>query len=388
MTIRPQAPRRRSAWLEIDLAAIRHNVDVIRALVAPAGIAAVVKANAYGHGVDQVGPALADQVDALCVATLDEALALRSAVPGRIILLYPIPPLAVPEAIAAGLELTLMAGADLRALQEAAPAGRPPTPLHLCIESGMHRGGFELDELTRIARTVAVDPRFEIVSLWSHLATPEDPASSLAQVQRFEQATDTLRKVGLTVPVRHLAASGGIFTHDAPALDLVRPGLATYGVLAEHLPVAADAAGAATELRPAMSLKARAVTFSDVSEGGTVGYGDTWRAQRPSRIAILPIGYGDGYLRGAQPGAEVLVRGSRQSLAGIISMDAVAVDVTDLPGLDQGDEFVLMGRQGGDIISAGQLARWRNTIPWEVLSSMAPRLDRVYYREAGAAPQG
>jgi alanine racemase len=123
-----------------------------------------------------------------------------------------------------------------------------------------------------------------------------------------------------------------------------------------------------------------------VPTGETVGYGGTWRAERPSRVAILPLGYADGYLRGSQPGAEALVRGRRVPLAGVVSMDSLAVDVTDVPGLGPADEFVLLGRQGDELIGAGDLARRRNTIAWEVLSSMALRLDRVYHRAAGMVP--
>ena len=160
---------------------------------------------------------------------------------------------------------------------------------------------------------------------------------------------------------------------------MVRPGLAVYGVLDEDLPLTDEGAAAAARLRPAMSLKARPVAFSDVPVGDRVGYGGRWQAQRPSRVAILPIGYADGYLRGTQPGARALVRGVPVPLVGVISMDAVAVDVTDVPGVDLGEEFVLLGRQGPEAITAGDLARARNTIAWEVLSSMAGRLDRVYY---------
>ena len=226
-------------------------------------------------------------------------------------------------------------------------------------------------------------PSLELAGLWSHLHSPEDPPTSDRQLLRFEVATTALREAHIPVPPRHIAASGGIFTGDEPALDLVRPGVAIHGVLDEGLPIAPDAAEAARRLRPAMAVKARAIAFSDVPVGGTVGYGGTWRAERPTRIAVLPVGYGDGYLRGAQPGAEVLVRGRRLPMVGRVSMDAVTIDVTDVPGLDRDDEFVLLGSQDGETISAGELARRRNTITWEVLTSMAQRLARVYHRSAG-----
>jgi alanine racemase len=387
MTAPIVAARRRSAWLEIDLAAIRHNVEVIERLVAPAAVAPVIKADAYGHGVAQVGPALAHHADALCVATLDEALALRARVPGRVLLLYPVPQVAAGDAVDAGIELTVMSSQDLRAVQAASRPGTAPLPIHVCVETGMSRGGVPAHEVGSVAADISADAGLVLAGLWSHLASPEDARSSGAQVRRFEAAGAALRSAGLALPARHIAASGGIFARDAAWFDLVRPGLAIYGLLDDDLPIAASASASAAQLRPAMSLKARAVAFSDVPEGGTVGYGDRWRAQRPSRIATLPVGYGDGYLRGTQPGAEVLVGGLRRPLVGVISMDAVAVDVTDSPGLDHGDEFVLLGGQGSERITAGELARRRNTIVWEVLSSMAQRVDRVYYPEAGSAHQ-
>jgi alanine racemase len=380
-------PRNRGAWLEIDLDAMRHNIEVIRSVVGPAAVAPVVKADAYGHGVEAVGPALAPHVEALCVATLDEAIALRARVHGRILLLYPAPASAAAEAVAADVELAVMSAADLEAIRSAAPAGGPPVKVHLGVETGMGRGGLLPEAVPAVAATAVADPRIELAGLWSHLHSPEDPPSSDAQVLRFEVAVTALHEAGIPIPPRHIAASGGIFTHDEPSLDLVRPGIAVYGVLDADLPIAPDAVEAAGRLRPAMALKARPAAFSDVPAGGTVGYGGTWRAERPSRIAVLPVGYGDGYLRGSQPGAMALVRGRRAAIVGRVSMDAVAVDVTDLPGLDYLEEFVLMGRQGAEWISAGELARRRNTIAWEVLTGMAQRLDRVYYPLAGTPPR-
>jgi len=376
---------RRGAWLEIDLAALRHNVGVIRTVVGSAAVAPVVKANAYGHGIDRVGPALAPVSDALCVATLDEAAALRPLVEGRILLLYPVPAEAAVDAVMAGVELVVMSATDLAAIRAALRPGSAPVRVHLGIDTGMGRGGLRPEEVPTVAADAVADPGIELTGLWTHLHSPEDPPSSDAQILRFEAAVAALHEAGIPVPPRHIAASGGIFTHDEPSLDLVRPGLAVYGLLDAGLPIAPDAIEAAAALRPAMSLKARAIAFSDVPIGGTVGYGGTWRAQRESRIAVLPVGYGDGFLRGAQPRSSVLVRGRRVPLVGRVSMDAVTADVTDVPGLDHGDEFVLLGRQGSEVISAGDLARLRNTIAWEVFTSMAQRLDRVYHPQAGTA---
>jgi alanine racemase len=373
----------RGAWLEIDLDAIRHNIGLIRSLVGDAAVAQVVKAEAYGHGMIPVSQAIEPVVDALCVATLDEAVALRPHVSKRIILLYPVPHAAVAEALELEVELPVMSATDLETIGQAVPHERAPVPVHLAVDTGMGRGGLQPEDVLAVATAAQAHPRLELAGLWTHLHSPEDAAATEAQLQRFESVTRALRAARLPVPPRHASSSGGIFTAGYATLDVVRPGLASYGVLDESLPLAPQAVDAARRLRPAMSLKARPIAFSTVLEGGTVGYGGTWRAQRPSRIAVLPVGYGDGYLRGSQPGAEVLVRGRRVPLVGRVSMDAVTVDVTDLPGLDHSDEFVLLGSQGDETITAGELARRRNTIAWEVLSSMAQRLARVYHPSAG-----
>jgi alanine racemase len=379
---------RRAAWLEIDLDAIRHNIELIRSVVGQSAVAPVVKADAYGHGMAAVAQAIAPISDVLCVATLDEAMQLRPLVECPILLLYPVPADAAGEAAALGLELPVMSARDLQAIRTAARGAASPVRVHIGVETGMGRGGLPPEEVAALAAEAQADPDIELAGLWSHLHSPEDPPTSRMQLLRFEVATTALREARIPVPARHIAASGGIFAGDLPPLDLVRPGLAIYGALDAGLPIAPGAAEAARQLRPAMSLHARAVAFSHVPEGGTVGYGATWRAERPSRIAVLPVGYGDGYPRGAQPGASVLVRGRRVSLVGQVSMDAVTADVTDLPGLDHADEFVLMGTQGGESISAGELARRRNTIAWEVLAAMAQRLARVYHRQAGTAGAG
>jgi len=387
MSIRTSRPRR-GAWLEIDLDALYGNVAVIRRLVgSQAAVAAVVKADAYGHGLAVVGPALAGACDVLCVATLDEALALRGVgVGARIVLLYPVPLDGVGEAVRAGLEMTIMSDGDLRNLRSTRLPDDQPALLQLAVETGMSRGGLALDTAVAVAAEVQAHPRFELRGIWSHLASAADSEVSARQAQRFERAIDALRHEDLAVPPRHLAATDGIFAGTAAPLEMVRPGLAIYGVLEASLPLAEHAREAAGALVPAMTLKARAVAFSDVPSGGSVGYGGRWQASRPSRVAILPLGYGDGYARATQPGAAALLRGERVPLLGMVSMDALAVDVTGLADVGYEEEFVLLGHQGQQSIKVRELARWRNTIAWETLSGMAGRLDRVYNRSAGSAP--
>jgi alanine racemase len=385
----PALPR--LAWLEIDQAALAGNVRVIRDLVGPrVSVAAVVKADGYGHGLHVAARSfLAGGADLLCTATLDEALALRAAGIGSpIVVLFRIPESEVGGAVEAHLELV---AADEDGLRDTLAAWRPVAAsrpdlvlrLHVEVETGLGRAGLPLEALPQAVRDIGGAPGASIAGLWSHLARADDRDFSALQSDRLDRAAGVLRAEGVPVPPRHLAATGGLFAATAPALELVRPGLALYGEVPDDLPVAPSAAGAASRLRPALALKARALRVTELDAGTPVGYGGRWLAGRPSRVATLPVGYGDGWTRLAWQGASALVRGRRVPLVGTVAMDAVAADVTDVPGVGPADEFVLLGAQAGDRITAGELARLRTTISWEVLTSMAYRLPRVYHAETG-----
>ena len=380
-------PLPRLAWLEIDTGALTENFRAVRGLVPPStGVAAVVKSDGYGHGIEVTARTFAAAgADLLCVATLDEGVLLRAAgVEGRICVLFAVPPPQVAEAAEARLEL--VAG-DADALQETLSFWRSRRAagelvLHLEIETGLERAGVDPSQAAACARSIVETPAVRLAGIWSHLASSHDPATSGHQVERFEAAVAGLERAGLRVPPRHLAATGGLFAA-RPAYDLVRPGLALYGELPDRFPVAPPAAAAAAALRPAMALKARPLRLEEVPAGTAVGYGGLWRAERPSVVATLPVGYGDGWSRSYSPRASALVRGRRVPLVGSVAMDAIVADVTDVPGVSTADEFVLLGSQGDERITAGELARLRNTISWEVLSSMAWRLTRVYHAPAG-----
>ena len=386
----PALPR--LAWLEIDTLALAHNLHVVRGLVGPATrVAAVVKADGYGHGLEVAARTFAAAgADLLCVATLDEAMSLRrGGVGAPILVLYPVPRGAAAAAAQAELQVVVTEAADAAALTEARlPEGRL-LRVHLEIETGLQRGGIAPEAAASVAAKLALAPGIELAGLWSHLASSHDPEFSARQRRRLEEAADFLTAAGLDLPTLHLDATGGLFYGTGASLELVRPGLGLYGelpVVPGRRAFGQTGAAAAAELRPAMTLKARALRIVDVAAGSPVGYGGLWTAPRPSRVATLPVGYGDGYIRGYQPGAEALVRGRRVPLVGSIAMDAVEVDVTAIPGVDSSDEFVLLGAQGRDRITATELARRRNTIAWEVLAGMAWRLTRVY--DASAGPSG
>jgi alanine racemase len=386
-------PLRRTAWIEIDTAALAANLAVLRRM-AGAGIAVfpVVKADAYGHGMVPVARTLAAAgADGLCVATLDEAIVLRdNGIAGTVLCMYPVPPSGVVDAATRGIGLAGGSAAALHELLAVAVAGDVAERLsiELEIETGLGRGGVPPEGAVDAARAIlAAGAR--LGGVWSHLQEAEVADLTAAQIARFDEALAALAAAGIAVPRRHLAASAGILLGTVPRYDAVRPGLATYGIVPDELAAAGigldDLLPEARELRPILSLKARPVRVTELPAGHGVSYGPTWRAPQPSRIATLPLGYGDGWPRSLSNRAEVLVRGVRVPVVGNVAMDATMIDVSGVPGrpVDVDDEVVLIGRQGGAAIAAAEVARWRTTNSWEVVTAMSARLARVYDAPAG-----
>lgn len=379
----------RTAWLEIDVDALAANLAAIRAAV-PAGvrIEPVVKADAYGHGAGPVALALeAAGADGLCVATLDEALALRDervAIP--ILVLYPVPPALAHRAADAGVATTAGHAALLDRLVEAAEgwSGGRTLAVHLEVETGLGRGGVPIAEVADAARRITLVDGLRLAGIWTHLQDPGAATLTGRQVRVFGDALERLAAAGVRVPARHVAASGALVLGNAPAHDAVRPGLAIYGIVPDDIGPVESALGAL--LRPVLSLHARAVRVADLPAGHGVSYGPTFTTTRPSRIATLPVGYGDGWPRSLSNRAQALVRGVRVPLVGNVAMDAVMADVTTVPGppVDEDDEFVLLGRQDDDRIDVRTVARARATNAWEVVTGMSARLPRVYHAAAGA----
>jgi alanine racemase len=393
---RPLPPLPRSAWIEVDLDAIVANARSIEASL-PAGtrLNAVVKGDAYGHGAVAVARALvAAGIGHLGVATFDEAVELRqAAISVPILVLYPIPPELAGEAmrhclsLAAGdmvlLDRTLGVLAGLSAA-EVRPGAR--LPIHLEVETGLGRGGILPEDVPAAVAAIESSARARLEGMWSHLANAGDRERTAAQAARIGVAAGLLEATGMAVPDRHLAASGGVLAASAPAYDFVRIGLSLYGLIPDGLAADERFEAVAAGLRPAMALRARPVRVADLPTGTGVSYGPTFTTSRPSRIATLPLGYADGLPRSLSNRARVLVRGRRVPAVGTVAMDAVMVDVTDVPGapVSVDDEFTLIGTQGGETIAATEVAQWGNTISYEIVTAMSGRLPRVYYAAAKA----
>ena len=386
-------PLPKTAWLEIDLDAVVGNVRLLQGLLSPGTrVEPVVKADGYGHGAVAVARALvADGITGLCVATFDEALELRQAgIRVPILILFPIPAELAPDALRHCLSITvgdrLLLERTLAALENVPAEANGRLPIHLEVETGLGRGGVLPNDVASTAHSIEACSRARLAGLWSHLQAAGNSATTSAQDARFELAAGLLGDAGIALPTLHLVGSGGLLSPTAGPYDVARIGIAAYGIVPDGLTPAPVHATAAAALRPAMSLRARPVRVVWLEEGSGVSYGPTFKTSRRSLIATLPLGYADGYPRSLSNKAQVLVRGMRVPQVGIVAMDAVMVDVTDVPGpaVTIDDEFTLIGEQGRERISALEVARWGNTISYEVLAGMSGRLPRVYYAAAEA----
>ena len=368
----------RPAWAEVDLDAVRHNATVLAELSAPAALCAVVKADGYGHGAVPVAQAaLAGGAAWLGVAVVEEGAALRQAgIDAPILLLGEPPAEAMAEAVAHRLTLTLYTSQGVQAAARAVPPGRAAAPVHLKVDTGMHRVGARPDAVPGLARAVQAARSLHLEGLWTHLAVAEDPVQepyTVQQLRRFEEVRDRLAGIGISPPLLHAANSAGTMAHPASRYDLVRCGIALYG----YAP-GPGLVGTA-DLRPALSLKARVSMVKEVAQGEGVSYGLRYRAPYDCVVATVPLGYADGVPRRLSAvGGQVLVRGARRPIAGTVTMDQLMVDCGPGSPVSPGDEVVLIGRQGQEEITAQEWADLLETISYEIVCGVGPRVPRVY----------
>jgi alanine racemase len=368
------------AWIEIDHAALVENLGVVRRLAgADKQVIGVVKANAYGHGaIEASRTLLAHGVERLAVATVGEGLALRAAgIEAPVLVLWGLGEPDAALAVEADLEPIATSLASVTLIERAAATAGRRASVHLKVDSGLGRQGSEPSEAVAIALAVARSRHLRLVGTFSHLAVPgEDAAYSDVQILRFAQVLDAMRSAGVDPGLVHLAASGGILAGLGSFADAVRPGLMLYGMLPGW------AAGDDIEVRPVLSLRALPLRLFDLPAGAGVGYGLRYRAQRSARIATLGIGYGDGWPRIHTNNGAVLVHGIPAPVVGAVSMDGITVDFSEIDDVTYGDEFVLIGEQGGARISAEDVAAERRTINYEVTTALRERLPRIHLRGA------
>ncbi len=372
---------------DIDLGAIRHNVSLLRRIASPAALCAVVKADGYGHGATEAAiAALEGGATSLAVALVEEGIALREAeITAR-----------DPRALASRLSTRWRSRVAHNlepavytkdGVQEALRAvlrapGTPVWPLHLKVDTGMHRVGCAPDDALWLAQAIHRRPELVLGSVWTHGAVEDDVDDPFTaeQLRRFEEVVRRIGAESVPVPFAHVANSAGTIAHPDTRMDLVRCGIAIYG-LAPSAAVASLVP--APGLRPAMRLSSAVSLVKVVDAGERISYGLRHRFDRATVIATVPIGYADGIPRSlGLAGGEVLIRGRRRAIVGVVTMDQLMVACDD--DVQIGDEVVLIGEQGEERISADDVAGWANTISYEIVCGISARVPRRYSGSASA----
>jgi alanine racemase len=362
-----------NAWATVDLDAITANVERLAALVAPAEVCAVVKADGYGHGAVPVARAAARAgATWLAVAHVGEGEALRAGgIDLPVLVLSEAEPTQLDRLAAAHLSATVFSSEGIEAAAQAASAAKP-IPVHLKVDTGMHRVGAHLRDAVPLAEQIVAAPGLELEAVWTHLAVADEPDNDFTatQIARYEQVLHDLAAVGLSPRLRHAANSAGAIAHPGARYDLVRCGIAIYGI-----PPSPALAGA-IPLEPAMSLSARVTQVKRVPAGDALSYGLQHRFDHDAKVATVAIGYADGVRRDLhRRGGVVLLSGRRCPIVGTVTMDQIMVDCGDVD-VEVGDEAVLIGRQGDESVTAAEVAAALDTIGYEIVCGVGPRVER------------
>jgi alanine racemase len=364
----------RPSWVEIDLKSVAHNVRLLSEIAAPAGLCAVVKADGYGHGdVPVAEAALEAGAPMLAVALVEEAIRLREAgIDAPILLLSEPPTRSAPEIVNWSLIPTVYSSEFIGALSEAVDQ---PLGVHLKVDTGMHRVGAAIAEIKDRVAAVVADQNLTLEGIWTHFAVAEEDAVfTRKQLEMFRGVVDMLEDVGVEVPLRHAANTAATVLYPEARLDLVRVGIGIYG----QRPTPGMVPD--LDLRPAMRVVSHVSMVRRYPAGTRPSYGRRKGLPSDALVATVPVGYADGLPRalGAH-GGEVLIRGKRHPLAGTVTMDQIVVDVGDDP-VEVGDEVVLLGGQGDESVTADEWAEHLDTISYEVVCQIGPRLPRRYVR--------
>jgi alanine racemase len=368
-----------AAWSEIDIGALKRNVGRTRSLVGEeVKVLLTIKADAYGHGARHVGrAAIASGIDMLGVATLHEGIELRGAgIRVPILILSPSLVNEIDEILEWDLTPTV---SDMRFAQALAFSGSRMTggvKVHVEVDTGMTRGGVNEDKAVEIVSALSRLPGLTVEGLYTHLpSTYEEEADFTAgQIKAFQGIVDALSAAGIEIPLLHTANSAAITQYPGSYFNMVRPGGIIYGMFPRK-----EMNGMGLE--PVMSFKSRVVNVKHVGKGKTVSYGRTHRLDRNSRVAAVAAGYGHGLTRSLSNNGDLLVRGTRAPIVGMVTMDVTLLDVTDIPDVSVGDEVVIFGRQGKGEITVYEVAERCGTIAYEVTCGIGKRVPRVYVED-------
>jgi alanine racemase len=370
----PEQARLRPTYAIVSLKHLRANLDAIKRHVGPARVMPMLKANAYGHGLDAVARCLAPQADAFGVALVEEGIALRRlGIDKPILVTGGTWTRQIPLFLEHRLTLTVPSLARLADVEQAAAAAGATARVHLKIDTGMERIGVHHYNAEGLLERAARSAHVEVEGIYTHLANAdaEDLAHARLQIERFQEVLRYYERRSLAMPLRHVANSAAILRMPSAHFDLVRPGILLYGVY-PYL-----GAPSTVVVRPALSWRSRVVYFKVVEPGNPVSYGSTWQSDHRVRLVTVPVGYGDGYFRSMSNRASVLLRGHRYPQVGRICMDQIMVNIEWGTGYN-GDEVVLIGEQGDVRVTVEELAEWAGTIPYEILTAINGRVPRLY----------
>lgn len=368
-------------WVEISRSALISNICQVRKLVKPTKVMAVVKSNAYGHGLVEVAKTICKHADWFVVDSIAEALQLRSSgIKNKILIIGYIDPSDISLCAKYHFSFVMYDRKMLRLIQKDKKAKKGSYKIHLKIETGTTRQGLNGDELIAFAKEAISISSIDIEGAYTHYANIEDtidPAYAMSQLAAFEEELIDLKKVGISPSVVHTAASAAAVLYKETRFDAIRLGIVLYGHWpSREVQVVSKQKKTPLEIKPVLKWKTRIAQVKHVKKGTPVSYGLTERVHRDSKIGVLPVGYWDGYDRGLSSIGHVLVRGHLCKIIGRICMNMMMIDITDVPGASAHDEVVLIGAQKNQIISAEDVAEKIGTIHYELLTCINPRITR------------
>lgn len=365
----------RATWAEINLGAIAHNLQEIKKKVAPAEIMAVIKADAYGHGLKEVARvALENNARYLGVSTVEEGVQLRKQTTTPILVFGGFFENQIKACLEHDLELTLFDFERAGALSKQAQASGNSAKVHIKVDTGMTRVGVHWQESLDFICRVSELRYVKIVGIYTHFASADAKDKSFAktQLQRFQKVLTELEMRNIQIPLKHTANSGAILDLPESYFDMVRPGVSIYGYYPSF------EATESINLQPAMSFKSQVVAVKQVESGTKISYDSTYETVKQTKIVTVPVGYADGYNRLLSNQGEVLIRGKRYPVVGQVCMDFIMVDIGLENDIQTGDEVVLLGCQGDEEISIYEICEKLNTIPYEFTCMISSRVPRVY----------